>query len=64
MLAFHHLAIQCRDLEACERFYREVLGLPLLRRWPEEAGSARRRGEGEARAIEEEAGSAPRRGVG
>ncbi len=55
MLAFHHLAVQCRDLEACERFYREVLGLPVLRRWPEEdreeAGSARRRGEGEARAI-------------
>lgn len=36
MLAFHHLAIQCRDLEACERFYREVLGLPVLRRWPVE----------------------------
>ncbi len=36
MLAFHHLAVQCRDLEACERFYREVLGLPVLRRWPVE----------------------------
>jgi len=36
VLAFHHLAVQCRDLEACERFYREVLGLPVLRRWPAE----------------------------
>lgn len=37
----HHLAIQCRDLGACERFYREVLGLPLLRRWPGEGGGDR-----------------------
>ncbi len=42
MLAFHHLAVQCRDLETCERFYREVLGLPVLRRWPLE-GEARDR---------------------
>ena len=41
VLAFHHLAIQCRDLAACERFYREVLGLPLLRRWPAEGGGDR-----------------------
>jgi glyoxylase I family protein len=34
VLAFHHLAVQCSDLEACERFYREVLGLQVLRRWP------------------------------
>lgn len=40
-LAFHHLAIQCRDLERCERFYREVLGLPVLRRWPRETGGDR-----------------------
>ncbi len=33
-LAFHHLAVQCHDLAACERFYREVLGLEVLRRWP------------------------------
>ena len=38
MLAFHHLAIQCADLERCERFYREVLELPVLRRWPAEDG--------------------------
>ena len=37
----HHLAIQCRDLPACERFYREVLGLPLLRRWPRQQGGDR-----------------------
>ncbi len=34
MLSFHHVAIQCADLRRCERFYREVLGLPVLRRWP------------------------------
>lgn len=34
----HHLAVQCADLEACERFYREVLGLRVLRRWPAEDG--------------------------
>ncbi len=35
MLDFHHLAVQCADLERCERFYREVLGFPVLRRWPQ-----------------------------
>jgi glyoxylase I family protein len=40
-LAFHHLAIQCSDLPACERFYREVLGLTVLRRWPSEGGGDR-----------------------
>lgn len=38
---FHHLALQCADLERCERFYREVLGLPVLRRWPREEGGDR-----------------------
>jgi catechol 2,3-dioxygenase-like lactoylglutathione lyase family enzyme len=33
-LVFHHLAIQCADLERSERFYRDLLGLPVLRRWP------------------------------
>lgn len=41
MLAFHHLAVSCRDLARCERFYREVLGLPELRRWPDEDGGDR-----------------------
>jgi glyoxylase I family protein len=40
-LAFHHLAIQCADLAACERFYREVLGLEVVRRWPREGGGDR-----------------------
>jgi catechol 2,3-dioxygenase-like lactoylglutathione lyase family enzyme len=40
-LAFHHLALQCADLAACERFYREVLGLEVLRRWPREEGGDR-----------------------
>jgi catechol 2,3-dioxygenase-like lactoylglutathione lyase family enzyme len=30
----HHLAIQVRDLASVERFYREALGLALVRRWP------------------------------
>jgi catechol 2,3-dioxygenase-like lactoylglutathione lyase family enzyme len=40
-LAFHHLALQCADLAACERFYREVLGLEVLRRWPRAEGGDR-----------------------
>ncbi len=40
-LAFHHLALQCADLAGCERFYREVLGLEVLRRWPREEGGDR-----------------------
>ena len=35
---FHHLALQVRDLGAAERFYRDVLGLPVLRRWPARDG--------------------------
>lgn len=41
MPAFHHLAIQVADLAACERFYTEVIGLPVLRRWPAEGGGDR-----------------------
>jgi catechol 2,3-dioxygenase-like lactoylglutathione lyase family enzyme len=40
-VSFHHVAIQCADLARCERFYREVLGLPVLRRWPREEGGDR-----------------------
>jgi glyoxylase I family protein len=29
---FHHVAIQCERLAACERFYREVLGLAVVKR--------------------------------
>ncbi|WP_242395019.1 VOC family protein [Anaeromyxobacter oryzisoli] len=41
-LAFHHLAIQCADLDRCEHFYREVLGLAVLKRWPREGGGGDR----------------------
>jgi catechol 2,3-dioxygenase-like lactoylglutathione lyase family enzyme len=41
VLAFHHVAIQCADLDLCERFYRGVLGLPVLRRWPRDGGGDR-----------------------
>ena len=40
-LSFHHLALQCQDLPRCEAFYREVLGLPVVRRWPHEDGQDR-----------------------
>ncbi len=39
---FHHLAIQVRDLPAAERFYRDVLGLPVVRRWPSTDGAGDR----------------------
>ena len=32
--AFHHLALQVRDLPRAETFYAGTLGLPVLRRWP------------------------------
>ena len=35
---FHHVAIQVRDLPGVERFYRDVLGLAVLRRWPARDG--------------------------
>ncbi|HEY7726448.1 MAG TPA: VOC family protein [Anaeromyxobacteraceae bacterium] len=34
MRGLHHVALLCADLEACERFYREAIGLRVLRRWP------------------------------
>lgn len=36
----HHLAIQVKDLPRAERFYADVLGLPVRRRWPWEDGRA------------------------
>ncbi|HSP79585.1 MAG TPA: VOC family protein, partial [Myxococcaceae bacterium] len=38
---FHHLAIQVRDVERVTAFYREVLGLPELRRHHRPDGSLR-----------------------
>jgi glyoxylase I family protein len=43
---FHHLAIQVRDLAATERFYREVLGLAVMRRWPARDGDGEGAAEG------------------
>ncbi len=37
----HHLAIQVRDLEGTVRWYREMLELPLLREWRDDAGAMR-----------------------
>jgi hypothetical protein len=37
----HHIALGVRDLAACEAFYTGVLGLPVLRRWPDELGGDR-----------------------
>ena len=38
----HHLAIQVRDLAAAEQFYRDTLGLRVLRRWPAADGAGER----------------------
>ena len=38
----HHLAIQVRDLARVEPFYRDVLGLPVVKRWPAADGSGER----------------------
>ena len=38
VLGHHHLAIQVKDLPAAERFYADVLGLKLVKRWPWEDG--------------------------
>jgi glyoxylase I family protein len=40
-LRVHHLAIIVVDLERSEHFYREVLGLPVLKRWSDAAGKPR-----------------------
>lgn len=37
----HHLAIKVRDLPAAERFYCDVLGLPVQRRWRFDDGQDR-----------------------
>src|SRR5258708_35079282 len=35
---YHHLAIQVKDLKRAERFYVDVLGLRVARRWLREDG--------------------------
>jgi glyoxylase I family protein len=37
----HHVALRCVELEKCVDFYRGVLGLEVLRRWPGEGGVER-----------------------
>jgi catechol 2,3-dioxygenase-like lactoylglutathione lyase family enzyme len=61
---FHHLAIQVRDLAVTERFYREVLGLAVIKRWPAHDGKAERSvwldvGDGAFLALERVADGAP-----
>jgi len=58
---FHHVAIQCADLERCERFYRDLLGLAVVRRWPAEDGRDRSvwLGVGDAFLVLERAGEPP-----
>jgi glyoxylase I family protein len=38
----HHLAIQVQDLARVEPFYRDVLGLPVIKRWPAANGTGER----------------------
>ena len=40
-LGVHHLAVVVRDLDRAEAFYAGVLGLPVDRRWADEAGAPR-----------------------
>ena len=37
----HHVALRCASLERSVGFYREVLGLEVLRRWPGAGGTDR-----------------------
>jgi glyoxylase I family protein len=58
----HHLAIQVRDLGRVEAFYRDRLGLRVLRRWPATDGTTGERsvwldsGDGSFLALERVAG--------
>jgi glyoxylase I family protein len=40
-LPVHHVAVVVADLARAERFYAGVLGLPVLRRWDDDAGAPR-----------------------
>lgn len=58
----HHLAIRVRDLAAAEQFYRGLLGLAVVRRWPAANGDGERSiwvdaGDGAFLALERIAGA-------
>ncbi len=61
----HHLAVVVSDLERAERFYAGVLGLPVERRWSDDAGRPRSLwlglGEGAFLAVEKAARGEPLR---
>ena len=38
----HHLAIQVKNLAKAERFYVDILGLKVTKRWPSEDGKSER----------------------
>jgi glyoxylase I family protein len=40
-LHLHHFAVQVHDLEGAVRWYQDLLELPLLREWRDEAGATR-----------------------
>jgi glyoxylase I family protein len=64
-LALHHLAVVVRDLDRVTAFYRDVLGLPEIRRWTDDAGAPRSvwlaMGSGAFLAVEKAAEDAPER---
>lgn len=65
MLRAHHLAVVVRDLDASERFYCGVLGLPILQRWQTPEGHPRSiwvsLGDASFLAIERASADAPKR---
>ena len=67
-LAVHHLAVVVRDLERVTGFYRDVLGLPEVRRWTDDEGAPRSvwlaLGAGAFLAVEKAAKDAPERASG
>lgn len=40
-LSVHHIALKVRDLGLCEKFYAQVLGLPVMDRLADESGAPR-----------------------
>jgi glyoxylase I family protein len=68
LFAVHHLAVVVRDLDRAEAFYAGVLGLPVARRWSDEAGAPRSiwltLGGGAFLAVERGSDAAPERGAG